>query len=126
MLKTLNLYTISGGVQTPANTDETGFATSAKGTLLFADVKNNVVYQLTATHGFSLNQAFSADKTNHWLDTLNFNTGLLTPVVTGLGQPAGIGYIADPASTLPDLAGLALLAPASALLLLGQRTRRWA
>ncbi len=120
-LKTLNLYTMTGGVQTPANTDETGFATSAKGTLLFADVKDNIVYQLTATDGFALNQAFSADKTNHWLDTLNFNTGLLTPVVTGLGQPAGIGFLSDPPVNLPEPAGFALLVPALAGLLLMRR-----
>ncbi len=124
MLKTLNLYTLAGGVQTPANTDETGFATSTRGTLLFADVKNNIIYQLTATNGFALNQAFSSDKTNHWLDTLNFNTGLLTPVVTGLGQPAGIGFIPDPTSTLPEPAGFALLAPAIAALLLVRRRNR--
>ena len=56
----MNLTNASGN---PVNTDDTGFATAARGTLLFSDVKNNVVYALTANNGFTLNQAYSADKT---------------------------------------------------------------
>ncbi len=101
----LSLFDPNGN---PVNTDDTGFATSTKGTLLVADVKNNLVYAITAKAGFTLDQAFSSDKTNKSLDMLNFNTGLETPIITGFGGPAGIGFIPDPTVT-PEPAGFALL-----------------
>ncbi len=115
----LNLTDASGN---PVNTDDTGFATAARGTLLFSDAKNNVVYALTANHGFTLNQAYSSDKTNHSLDMLNFSTGVLTPIVTGLGAPAGIGFVSDPAA-VPEPATLALIMLAAGGLLLMPRKR---
>ena len=115
----LNLTNASGN---PVNTDDTGFATATKGTLLFSDVKNNVVYALTANNGFTLNQAYSSDKTNHSLDMLNFSTGVLTPIVTGLGGPAGIGFINDP-SAVPEPATLALIALGGACLFLMPRKK---
>lgn len=118
-ISVLNLTNASGN---PVNTDDTGFATAARGTLLFSDVKNNVVYALTANNGFTLNQAYSSDKTNHSLDMLNFSTGVLTPIVTGLGGPAGIGFINDPAA-VPEPATLALILLAAGGLLLMPRKR---
>jgi len=115
----LNLTNPSGN---PVNTDDTGFATATKGTLLFSDVKNNVVYALTANNGFTLNQAYSSDKTNHSLDMLNFSTGVLTPIVTGLGGPAGIGFINDP-SAVPEPATLALIVLGGACLFLMPRKK---
>ena len=101
----LSLFDPSGN---SVNTNDTGFATSTNGTLLVADVKNNLVYAITAKAGFTLDQAFSSDKTNKSLDILNFNTGLETPIITGFGGPAGIGFIPDPTVT-PEPAGFALL-----------------
>ncbi len=118
-ISVLNLTDASGN---PVNTDDTGFATTAHGTLLFSDVKNNVVYALTANNGFTLNQAYSSDKTNHSLDMLNFSTGVLTPIVTGLGGPAGIGFINDPAA-VPEPATLAFIVLAAGGLLLMPRKR---
>ncbi len=118
-ISVLNLTDASGN---PVNTDDTGFATAARGTLLFSDVKNNVVYALTANNGFAVNQAYSSDKTNHSLDMLNFSTGVLTPIVTGLGGPAGIGFINDPAA-VPEPATLALIMLAAGGLLLLPRKR---
>ncbi len=118
-ISVLNLTDASGN---PVNTDDTGFATTAHGTLLFSDVKNNVVYALTANNGFTLNQAYSSDKTNHSLDILNFSTGVLTPIVTGLGGPAGIGFINDPAA-VPEPATLAFIVLAAGGLLLMPRKR---
>lgn len=118
-ISVLNLTDASGN---PVNTDDTGFATAAHGTLLFSDVKNNVVYALTANNGFTLNQAYSSDKTNHSLDMLNFSTGVLTPIVTGLGGPAGIGFINDPAA-VPEPATLAFIVLAAGGLLLMPRKR---
>ena len=118
-ISVLNLTDASGN---PVNTDDTGFATAARGTLLFSDVKNNVVYALTANNGFTLNQAYSSDKTNHSLDMLNFSTGALTPIVTGLGGPASIGFVNDPAA-VPEPATLALIILAAGGLLLMPRKR---
>ena len=118
-ISVLNLTDTAGNA---VNTDDTGFATAARGTLLFSDVKNNVVYALTANNGFTLNQAYSSDKTNHSLDMLNFSTGVLTPIVTGLGGPAGIGFINDPAA-VPEPATLALILLAAGGLLLMPRKR---
>jgi hypothetical protein len=115
----LNLTDANGN---PVNTDDTGFATSSKGTLLFSDVKNNVVYALTANNGFAMNQAFSSDKTNHSLDMLNFSTGVMTPIVTGLGGPAGIGFINDP-SAVPEPATLAMILLGGACVFLTPRKR---
>lgn len=117
-VQSLNLKDASGN---PVNTDDTGFATSSTGEIIFSDVKNNVVYALTANNGFTLDQAFSSDKTNASLDTLDFSTGVMTPIVTGLGGPAGIGFSIDPTST-PEPATLAIvLLGGMALFLLPQK-----
>ena len=117
----LSLYSPNGS---PVNTDDTGFATSTSGTLLVADVKNNTVYAITAKNGFTLNQAFSSDKTNQSLDMLNFSTGLETPIITGFGGPAGIGFIPDPAAT-PEPAAVSLMGLGAAMLLIpGRKSRR--
>ncbi len=114
----LNLTNTVTGVA--ASVDDTGFATSANGSLLFADGKTNVVYALTAIGGFSADQAFSSDKTNHTLDALNFSTGALTPIVTGLGSPAGIAFSNTPVGT-PEPASLLTFAAGGAILLLARR-----
>ena len=87
-----------------------------------SNVKNNVVYSLTANNGFTLNQAYSSDKTNRSLDMLNFSTGVMTPIVTGLGGLAGIGFINDSVA-VPEPATLALIILAAAGLLLMPRKR---
>ncbi len=119
-IASISLFNTANG-NAPANTDETGFATSTKGTLLFADVKAGIVYALTANAGFSVNQAYSSDKTFKSLDALNLSTGALTPIVSGLGGPAGVAFIPDPVNT-PEPAALGLIAVGA--LVLGLQRRR--
>jgi|GEM_PF-749563 len=116
----LSLFAPNGN---PVNTDDTSFATSTNGTLLVSDVKNNIVYAITAKNGFTLDQAFSSDKTNKTLDMLNFSTGLETPVISGFGGPAGIGFIPDPAAT-PEPAAMALLGLGALMLTVKRRAKR--
>ncbi len=53
---------------------------------------------------------------------LNFSTGVMTPIVTGLGGPAGIGFINDP-TVVPEPATLALIILGGACLFLMPRKR---
>ncbi len=113
----LGLHDASGN---PVNTDDTTFATGTAGSLLVSDVKNNIVYRITSANGFSLDQAFSSDKTNKSLDMLNFSTGLETSIITGFGGPAGLAFIpaSDPA---PEPASLAMMGCLGLALLLIRR-----
>lgn len=99
--------------------DDTVFARSGQGRILFADKTSNIVYALTAPY-FAPGAAYTAYQnstgTVGFVGQIDLSTGLLTPVVTGLeaaANPGGMAFIASDAS-LNDpktLAGTTLKCP---------------
>jgi hypothetical protein len=81
--------------------DDTVFARSGQGRVLFADKTSNIVYVLTAPY-FAAGAAYSAYQdstgTNGFVGQLDLSTGHLTPIVTGLGNPGGMAFVASDAS----------------------------
>ncbi len=58
---------------------------------MIADTKNNVVYLLSGP--FRANEAYCATKGTDTVGALNLSTGVVTPLVGGLGSPHGLAFI---------------------------------
>jgi hypothetical protein len=89
--------------------DDTLFARSAGGRILFADKSSNTVYAVTAPYfapGAAYTAAQNSTATTGFLGQVNLTTGLLTPIVTGLGNPGGMAFIStDPNGNDPGTLG---------------------
>lgn len=83
---------IAGGAQTPVETDDTAFASSSQGFLLFADKGLNTVFKLTKD-AFAPGSAYTAADGGPFVGTLDFTSGIITPVVTGLSNPGGMVFV---------------------------------
>ena len=80
--------------------DDTVFARSAKGTILFADKSSNTVYSITAPYfapGSAYTAAQNSTATTGFVGQVNLTTGRVTPIVTGLGNPGGMAFISTDA-----------------------------
>ena len=84
-------YLTSGG-RTSVETDDTAFITSTEGFLLFADKGLNAVYKLEK-NAFSPGTAYTAADGGPFVGTLDFTTGIVTPIVTGLSGPGGMMFV---------------------------------
>lgn len=86
----LSYQTSSGPMS--VETDDTTFITSTKGFLLFADKGLNEVF---AVHrkAFVPGTAFTAADGGPFIGTVDFTTGVITPIVTGLSDPGGIIFV---------------------------------
>jgi hypothetical protein len=73
-------------------TDDTAFITSSKGFLLFADKGLNTVYKLEK-EAFVPGTAYTAADGGPFVGTLDFTSGVITPVVTGLSDPGGMVFV---------------------------------
>lgn len=73
-------------------TDDTAFITSSEGFLLFADKGLNTVYKLSKK-AFSPGTAFTAADGGPFVGTLDFTSGVITPIVTGLNGPGGMVFV---------------------------------
>jgi len=80
------LLTSSGAVTA---VDDTRFVPSAATFLLVVDTSANMIYRVDAT--YVAGTAFSAEPTA--VSQLNMGSGVLTPVVSGLGAPHGMAFI---------------------------------
>lgn len=85
-------FVAANGAVTSVETDDTNFATSTEGFLLFADKGLNTVYKLT-TNAFAPGTAYTAADGGPFVGTLNLSTGRITPVVTGLAGPGGLVFV---------------------------------
>lgn len=85
-------YQLPGAPVTPVEVDDTNFATSSQGFILFADKKLNTVYKLAA-NAFAPGTAYTAADGGPFVGTLDLSTGLITPIVTGLGNPGGLVFV---------------------------------
>jgi hypothetical protein len=68
-------YRTSSGL-TPVETDDTAFVTSSEGFILFAP-----------------GAAYTAADGGPLVGTLDMTSGIITPVVTGLGNPGGLVFV---------------------------------
>ena len=84
-------YLTPGGPMS-VETDDTAFITSTEGFLLFADKGLNAVYKLSR-NAFSPGTAFTAADGGPFVGTLDFTTGVVTPIVTGLNGPGGMIFV---------------------------------
>ena len=75
-------YVANNGKVTSVETDDTAFASSSQGFLLFADKGLNTVYKL-AEDAFAPGSAYTAADGGPFVGTLDFTSGRITPVVTG-------------------------------------------
>jgi hypothetical protein len=85
-------YLDKTGAITAVEVDDTNFATSTQGFILFADKKLNAVYKVTA-NAFAPGTAYTAADGASLVGTIDMTTGLITPVVTGLGSPGGLVFV---------------------------------
>ena len=72
--------------------DDTVFLGSSAGTLLVADRDGESVYAITAPF-LEPGSAYSASDSGGFVGALNFLTGELTPVVSGMVSPHGMAFI---------------------------------
>ena len=88
----LPLSYATGGGLASVETDDTAFVTSTEGFLIFADKKLNQVFILRK-NVFVPGTAFTAADGGPFVGTLDFTTGVITPIVTGLSNPGGMMFV---------------------------------
>jgi hypothetical protein len=88
----LPLSYLASGVPTPVETDDTAFVTSSEGFILFADKVLNVVYKISK-NAFVPGTAYTAADGGPFVGALDMTTGLITPIVSGLGNPGGMVFV---------------------------------
>jgi hypothetical protein len=72
--------------------DDTRFVPSGQTFMLVTDTPKNYVYRVDAA--FSPGSAFSSAPTQ--VASLNLSTGVLMPIVSGLGAPHGLIFLTAP------------------------------
>lgn len=74
--------------------DDTAFAPHPKAFLLVTDVSVGVIYRIDGgTFGFEPGVAYSASDTLGLVGTLNLDSGVVTPIVTGFGSARGLLFV---------------------------------
>jgi len=80
--------------------DDTAFVPHGSSTLLVTDINAGAIYSIrSAPFGFEPGQGYSASDTAGIVGTLNLDTGIITPIVTGFGSARGLLFV------LPEGAG---------------------
>jgi hypothetical protein len=83
----------------PLTVDDTAFAptppsSSLQAFLLVADLKGDAVYRIDRpVFGFEPGVAYCASDTRGIIGTLNLDTGIVTPITTGLGSGRGLLFV---------------------------------
>jgi hypothetical protein len=77
----------------PTTLDDTTFASSVHGFLLFSDVGGDKIYRLDNPN-FGLGTAYSTSDTAGIVAILNVHTGVLTPIATGFVSTRGMIFVA--------------------------------
>jgi hypothetical protein len=86
----LSYKTSSGSV--PVEVDDTAFATSTEGFVLFADKGLNKVFSLKKK-AFAPGAAYTAADGGPFVGTIDLTSGVITPIVTGLSGPGGLVFV---------------------------------
>jgi hypothetical protein len=85
---------ISGPGGATITLDDTTFAPKAKASLLMTDVGADAIYRIdSATFGFEPGVAYSASDTLGLVGTLNLDTGVVSPIVTGFSSARGLIFV---------------------------------
>lgn len=84
-------YVASTGL-TPVEVDDTAFVTSSQGFILFADKNLNAVYMLKK-NAFAPGTAYTAADGGPFVGALDITNGIITPIVTGVGNPGGLVFV---------------------------------
>jgi hypothetical protein len=84
-------YNAPGGA-TPVETDDTAFATSSEGFLIFADKGLNMVFKIHK-RAFAPGEAYTAADGGPFVGSLDMTSGVVTPVITGLIGPGGMVFV---------------------------------
>jgi hypothetical protein len=85
-------YQKPGAGLTPVTVDDTAFATSTEGLILFADKQLNKVFALRKK-AFAPGTAYTAADGGPFVGTIDLTTGVITPIVTGLMGPGGLVFV---------------------------------
>lgn len=88
----LPLSYITSSGPTPVEVDDTAFITSSEGFILFADKKLNTVFKLSK-NAFVPGTAYTAADGGPFVGTIDLTTGVITPIVTGVGNPGGLIFV---------------------------------
>jgi hypothetical protein len=88
----LPLSYVSSTGSTAVEVDDTTFTTSTEGFILFADKSLNKVFKLSKK-AFAPGAAYSAADGVHLVGALDLTSGVITPIVTGLGNPGGMMFV---------------------------------
>lgn len=83
------LLTVGGQMTT---VDDTVFPSSSHGFLIMADTHGNAAYKITAPF-FQPGSPYSASDSGGFVGSLDFETGVLTPIATGFVSPHGMAFI---------------------------------
>jgi hypothetical protein len=86
----INVTTASG----MTTVDDTAFAPSPHAFMLVSDVAGDTIYRIdNVQFGFEPGTAYSASDTAGFVGSLNLDTGLITPIVTGFGSARGMIFV---------------------------------
>jgi hypothetical protein len=100
--------------------DDTQFISSGSGELLVSSTGSNTVYAIHS-NSFVPGTAFSASDSSNFVGMLNTNTGVLTPILSGLDSPHGEGFIPGASPVSEPSSAVLMVAGALSLLLLALR-----
>jgi hypothetical protein len=81
--------TLTGGAKVELN--DVIFTTSTAGTLYITDTGSNTIYTLTKPY-FPANEIYGAEVIANDVGLVDMNTGIVSPVVTGLNGPHGLAF----------------------------------
>jgi hypothetical protein len=90
--QSVNLLPLIDPANNPVSVDDTLFRRGAAGEVLFTDLSAGIIYALTGPP-LKAGLALSAAPDNGQLGTLDFDTGVFTPIITGLGSPRGLAIL---------------------------------
>jgi hypothetical protein len=86
--------TATGPGGAPITIDDTAFVPPGAAYLLVSGVGSGIIYRIDrAPFGFEPGQAYSASDTAGVVGTLNLDTGVLTPIVTGMSSARGLQFV---------------------------------
>src|ERR1700730_1500853 len=80
------------GTSKKITVDDTVFPTTPSGTIYLVDTKGNTVYAIKS-EAFQPGGAYSASDSDGSLGKVDLSTGLVTPVVSGMGTPHGALFV---------------------------------
>jgi hypothetical protein len=84
----------------PVEVNDTIFVTSSAGTLFITDTSANAIYTLTKPY-FPANEVYTAANKAGDIGLVDLNTGVVTPVVTGLKGPHGLAFLPTSVAIAP-------------------------